>query len=259
MHNSPSIAKYISISDQYFDYVTGSEGVVYYKITADGVLIEAQSLFVNQSALTGESVPVEKRSAKSTATDDNLVFSGSFVTKGRCVVEITHAGTDTELGKIAGFLAKSQTTLTPLQLKLKQLSKVIGIVCLAVCGAVLLIGFVKGVKQMGQGDSLTKVFVDIFLTSVSLAVAAIPEGLPAVVTIVLAKGIENMAQKHAVVKRLTAVEALGSATVICSDKTGTLTQNKMSLVGVFDGEKYRTLQELQPSDSLLQSYCYCWT
>lgn len=227
-------------------------------ITADGILKQSQTLFVNQSALTGESVPVEKRTANSAnVTADNRVYGGSFVTKGHCVVLVTDTGRNTELGKIAGFLAKSQTTLTPLQLKLKQLSKVIGVVCLAVCLAVLVIGFIKGVKQMGQGDTLTGVFVDIFLTSVSLAVAAIPEGLPAVVTIVLAKGIQDMAQKHAVVKRLTAVEALGSATVICSDKTGTLTQNKMSLVGVFDGEKYRLVQDLQPTDNLLQSYCYC--
>ncbi|MCM1289692.1 MAG: cation-translocating P-type ATPase [Corallococcus sp.] len=226
-------------------------------VTADCILKTAESFFVNQSALTGESVPVEKRLLKSGGkNDDGKIFSGSFVTKGRCVAEVVATGAHTELGKIAGMLASSQAMLTPLQQKLKQLSKVIGIVCLSVCLAVLVIGFVKGVKQMSQGDTLTGVFINIFLTSVSLAVAAIPEGLPAVVTVVLAKGIEKMASKNAVVKRLTAVEALGSATVICSDKTGTLTQNKMTLVGIYDGE-YRIAKNIPQDDFNLQAYCWC--
>lgn len=224
-------------------------------ITADCILKTSESFFVNQSALTGESVPVEKQ-AKVRVGDGHKVFSGSFVTKGRCVAEVTATGTATELGKIANLLASSQTVLTPLQQKLKQLSKVIGIVCLSVCLAVLVIGFIKGVKQMKSGDTLTSVFINIFLTSVSLAVAAIPEGLPAVVTVVLAKGLEKMASQNAVVKRLTAVEALGSATVICSDKTGTLTQNKMSLSGIYDG-KYRTAKNVPNDDFNLQAYGWC--
>lgn len=228
-------------------------------VTADCKLIVAEGLFVNQSALTGESVPVEKQALihGKREKDVNRVYSGSLVTKGRCVAQVYATGKATELGKIAGMLANSQNTLTPLQQKLKQLSKVIGLVCLAVCMAVLVIGFVKGVKKMNGNDTLTSVFVDILLTSVSLAVAAIPEGLPAVVTVVLAKGIEQMASKNAVVKRLTAVEALGSATVICSDKTGTLTQNKMSLTGVFDGKNYVTVSNLNKQDFLLQAYCWC--
>lgn len=226
-------------------------------VTADCVLKIAEGFFVNQSALTGESVPVEKHSGKTVVgKDENKIFSGSFVTKGRCVAEVTATGANTELGKIANLLASSQAVLTPLQQKLKQLSKVIGIVCLSVCLAVLVIGFVKGVKQMSPGDTLTGVFINIFLTSVSLAVAAIPEGLPAVVTVVLAKGIEKMASKNAVVKRLTAVEALGSATVICSDKTGTLTQNKMTLVGIYDGE-YHVAKNVSQDDFNLQAYCWC--
>ncbi len=243
-------------------YVTRGDIVVFEAgdvVTADCKLLFAESLFVNQSALTGESVPVEKQAALSNKkpTKDNTVYSGSFVTKGRCFAEVTEVGKNTELGKIAGMLAKSQNTLTPLQQKLKQLSKVIGLVCLAVCIAVLILGFVKGIKRMSQGDTLTSVFVDVLLTSVSLAVAAIPEGLPAVVTVVLAKGIEKMASKNAVVKRLTAVEALGSATVICSDKTGTLTQNKMTLTGVFDGAQYVTTPNLNKQDFKLQAYCWC--
>ena len=228
-------------------------------VTADGRLLYAESLFVNQSALTGESVPVEKQAAAlgRRESDDNRIFSGSLVTKGRCYAEVYATGVHTELGKIAGMLANSGNSLTPLQQKLKKLSKVIGIVCLAVCALVLVIGFVKGIKQMSEGATLTSVFVDILLTSVSLAVAAIPEGLPAVVTVVLAKGIEQMASKNAVVKRLTAVEALGSATVICSDKTGTLTQNKMSLTGVFDGKSYVSSSNLDKQGFLLQAYCWC--
>lgn len=227
-------------------------------ITADCRLLFAESLFVNQSALTGESEPVEKLAFQGSYVKDvNRIFSGGLVTKGRCYAEVTAIGKHTELGKIAGMLASSQNALTPLQQKLKQLSKVIGIVCLAVCLAVLVLGFVKGVKRMSQGDTLTTVFVDVLLTSVSLAVAAIPEGLPAVVTVVLAKGIEKMASKNAVVKRLTAVEALGSATVICSDKTGTLTQNKMTLIGVFDGVQYVTAGNLGRADDLLRQYCWC--
>ena len=227
-------------------------------VTADCKLLFAESMFVNQSALTGESEPVEKQAfTMGSVKDVNKVFSGSLVTKGRCFAEVTATGKHTELGKIAGMLASSQDALTPLQQKLKQLSKVIGIVCLAVCLAVLVIGFVKGIKRMSQGDTLTTVFLDVLLTSVSLAVAAIPEGLPAVVTVVLAKGIEKMASKNAVVKRLTAVEALGSATVICSDKTGTLTQNKMTLIGVFDGVRYVTAANLPQANNLLEQYCWC--
>ncbi len=227
-------------------------------VTADCKLITAESLFVNQSALTGESNPVEKQALHMRAPKDiDKIFSGSLVTKGRCFAEVTSTGKRTELGKIAGMLADAQNSLTPLQQKLKQLSKVIGIVCLAVCLAVLIIGFVKGVKRMSSGDTLTAVFVDVLLTSVSLAVAAIPEGLPAVVTVVLAKGIEKMAGKNAVVKRLTAVEALGSASVICSDKTGTLTQNKMTLIGVFDGVRYVTADKIRDVDYLLDRYCWC--
>lgn len=226
-------------------------------VTADCKLLNCESFFVNQSALTGESTPVEKRQSSSHGKRSDTIYSGSFVTNGRCTAQVTATGSNTELGKIANFLADSKAVLTPLQQKLKQLSKVIGIVCLSVCFVVLVVGFVKGVRAMKPGDTLTAVFVNIFLTSVSLAVAAIPEGLPAVVTVVLAKGIEKMAAKSAVVKRLTAVEALGSATVICSDKTGTLTQNKMSLVGMYDGKSYRRAAQIPQEDANFQAFCWC--
>lgn len=221
------------------DYCLFESGDV---VTADCRLVSAETLYVDESALTGESVPVEKvavpLNSPSNYSARNSVYGGSFVTKGKCAAVVYATGARTELGKIAALLSGKDATLTPLQQKLKRLSKLIGIVCLAVCAVVLVLGFIKGVARMGEGDTLTEVFIDVFLTSVSLAVAAIPEGLPAVVTVVLAKGIESMARKNAVVKRLTAVEALGSATVICTDKTGTLTQNKMTLFGVFDGKRF---------------------
>ncbi len=227
-------------------------------VTADCELLFCEGLFVNQSALTGESVPVEKsvHASGKKQTEANRIYSGSLVTKGKCVATVIATGRRTELGKIADML-DSDRTLTPLQQKLKQLSKVIGIICLAVCFLVLVIGFIKGIHNMSENSTLTTVFVDVLLTSVSLAVAAIPEGLPAVVTVVLAKGIERMASKNAVVKRLTAVEALGSATVICSDKTGTLTQNKMTLVGMFDGKTYTLSDRLDKSNFLIQAFCWC--
>ncbi len=228
-------------------------------VTADCKLLWAEGLFVNQSALTGESVPLEKHASPSIMRqgDVNKIFSGSLVTGGKCCAEVYAVGKSTELGKIADMLSDSHAALTPLQQRLKQLSKVIGAVCLAVCLLVLVIGFVKGVKNMSGDSTLAGVFVEVLLTSVSLAVAAIPEGLPAVVTVVLAKGIERLASKNAVVKRLTAVEALGSATVICSDKTGTLTQNKMSLAGVFDGHHYIAAQGLSGEEHALQAFCWC--
>lgn len=227
-------------------------------VTADCVVLQSQSLAVNQSALTGESAPQEKTALppNSAPTEANEIYGGSFVTSGRCLARVTHTGARSELGKIALALADTRQTLTPLQQKLKQLSKIIGIVCLSVCFAVLVIGFAKACARR-QGESLTSIFAEVFLTSVSLAVAAIPEGLPAVVTIVLAKGIEKMAKKNAVVKRLTAVEALGAATVICTDKTGTVTQNKMTLTSVFDGQKYLSASSGGFECELVMDFCRC--
>ncbi len=225
-------------------------------VTADCVLLQANGLFVNQAPLTGESEPQEK-SQNSTRGGKNKVFSGCFVTKGSCVAKVYATGANTEIGKIATAISDTKQQLTPLQQKLKQLSKVIGIVCIAVCFAVLVLGFAKGVANRMPHQTLTDVFLEVLLTSISLAVAAIPEGLPAVVTVVLAKGIVKMSKQNAVVKRLTAVEALGSCNVICTDKTGTLTQNKMTLVGVFDGTTYRLTQNIDGADNLLVAYSLC--
>lgn len=219
-------------------------------ITADGRIASAEGLFVDQAAITGESVPVNKH-------DGDTVFGGSLVTHGRCLVTVTATGAKTELGKIADMLSDAARTQTPLQQRMKQLSKLIGMVCLAVCAVVFVIGLVKGFGARAAGESVTQVFADVLLTSVSLAVAAIPEGLPAVVTVVLAGGIEKMAAKNAVVKRLTAVEALGSASVICSDKTGTLTQNKMTLTGIFDGKAFCAAEGLTKDNLLLRAFAWC--
>ncbi len=219
-------------------------------ITADGRVTSAEGLFVDQAAITGESVPVNKH-------DNDIVFGGSLVTRGRCLVTVTATGAKSELGKIADMLSGAAQTQTPLQQRMKRLSKFIGIVCLAVCAVVFAIGLVKGFAARTAGDTFTQVFVDVLLTSVSLAVAAIPEGLPAVVTVVLAGGIEKMAAKNAIVKRLTAVEALGSASVICSDKTGTLTQNKMTLLGVFDGKAFCAAENITKDNLLLRAFVWC--
>ena len=230
-------------------------------VTADCKLLVAETVYLNESALTGESVAVEKfalpMSQLNSAKHTNKVFGGSFVTRGRCYGVVSATGQNTELGKIAKLLEQKEQPLTPLQQRLKRLSKLIGVVCLAVCAVVLVTGFVKGVARRGPDDTLAEVFADIFLTSVSLAVAAIPEGLPAVVTVVLARGIENMARQNAVIKRLTAVETLGSATVICSDKTGTLTQNVMTLHGVFDGSEYVSANNIAKVQHLVDFFADC--
>lgn len=225
-------------------------------VTADCALLFAEGLTVDESALTGESLAVEKHAGDGKKRRSRLM-SGSFVVGGRCQAKVFAVGSQSELGKIASALAGTDASLTPLQQKLKQLSKVIGIACLAVCFAVLVINFIKAVGRMSPNDTFTQVFFDVFLTAVSLAVAAIPEGLPAVVTIVLAKGVEKMAKRNAVVKRLTAVEALGAANVICSDKTGTLTQNKMSLFEVFDGANAIPARKLSATNPYLQLFCRC--
>lgn len=225
-------------------------------VTADCLVVESNGLLVNQSPLTGESMPIEKV-ASTTLTENSKIYSASLVTKGSCFAQVYATGNDTEIGKIAHMLNDTKQSATPLQQKLKHLSKVLGIVCLAVCIMVLIVSFFKGIAQMKAGDTLTDVFLNVLLTSISLAVAAIPEGLPAVVTVVLAKGIVKMSAKNAVVKRLTAVEALGCANVICTDKTGTLTQNKMTFVGMFDGDGYKLAQNVAPTNKLLQFYTIC--
>ncbi len=201
-------------------------------VPADARLVESFNLKSEESALTGESLPSEKDAAaeigeKAGLGDrKNMVYSGCSVTYGRGVAVVTATGMNTEMGKIAGLLAGAKDSKTPLQQKLASLGKYLGIVALAACAVIFVVGLISGMEIM-----------EIFMTSVSLAVSAIPEGLPAIVTIVLSIGVQRMVKKNAVIRRLPAVETLGSASVICSDKTGTLTQNRMTLVKAYcDGD-----------------------
>ena len=197
-------------------------------IAADLRLIEAVNLKVQESSLTGESVPVEKNtiamSEEKVGIGDrtNQAFSSSLVTYGRGKGIVVETGMNTEVGKIAGMISNTIETETPLQSKLNQLGKTLGIVAIVICIIIFIVGIAIGKNAM-----------EMFMTAVSLAVAAIPEGLAAVSTIVLAIGVQRMVKKNAIVKKLPAVETLGSSTVICSDKTGTLTQNKMTVQKVF--------------------------
>ena len=198
-------------------------------VPADARLISSVSLKSEESALTGESVPSEK-DANATVKSDapigdrtNMVFSGCSITYGTAIAVVTGTGMNTEMGKIASLLAGEKQTQTPLQKKLAKLGKYLGFIALGICALIFVIGLF-----VHQRDPL-----DLFMTAVSLAVSAIPEGLPAIVTIVLAIGVQRMVKKNAIIRRLPAVETLGSASVICSDKTGTLTQNRMTLMKAF--------------------------
>ncbi len=202
-------------------------------VPADGRILESASLQIEEAALTGESVPVYKLidalnlgEAKDVPLGDrkNMVYMGSTVTYGRGKAVVTATGMQTEMGKIAGALAQAEDGQTPLQIKLSQLSRVLTWLVLGIC--VVIFG-VNMLRFHGTGE---RYILDSFLIAVSLAVAAIPEGLVAVVTIVLSIGVTNMSRRNAIIRRLTAVETLGCAQIICSDKTGTLTQNKMTVV-----------------------------
>ena len=197
-------------------------------IPADIRLVEAVNLKSQESSLTGESMPVEKNTEKIVDPEVgigdrvNMLFSSSLVTYGRGKGIVVETGMSTEVGKIAGMINETEKQETPLQNKLNKLGKTLGIAALLICVFIFVIGLLQGKEP-----------IHMFMTAVSLAVAAIPEGLAAVSTIVLAIGVQKMVKKNAIVKRLPAVETLGSSTVICSDKTGTLTQNKMTVEKLF--------------------------
>ena len=203
-------------------------------VPADLRLIDSSNLKIDESSLTGESVPVEKNFSKvydgkmEIGDRENLAYSSTIVTYGRGMGLVVETGHETEIGKIATSIATVGDEQTPLQRKLAKLSKTLGILVIVICAVVL------GVGVLYKNDPL-----EMFMTAISLAVAAVPEGLPAIVTIVLSIGMGKMAEKNAIVKKLLAVETLGTTTVICSDKTGTLTQNEMTVVKVFtDGQVY---------------------
>ena len=202
-------------------------------VPADGRIIDSASLQIEEAALTGESVPVYKfidiidlKDSADVPLGDrkNMCYMGSTVTYGRGTMVVTATGMDTEMGKIADALSRAEQGQTPLQIKLSQLSKILTWLVLGICVVIF------AVQILRAGGFEFEVILDSFMVAVSLAVAAIPEGLAAVVTVVLSIGVTNMSKRNAIIRRLTAVETLGCAQIICSDKTGTLTQNKMTVV-----------------------------
>ena len=232
-------------------------------VPADARIIEAASLKVEEAALTGESVPSEKTADVldlGGATDiplgdrANMIYMGSSVQYGRCKAVVTGTGMDTEMGKIADQLSQAADEETPLQIKLKELSKILSIMVLVICAVIFAINIIRNLVT-GQGLN-GEFFISTFMIAISLAVAAIPEGLAAVVTVLLSIGVTYMSKKHAIIRKLTAVETLGCTEIICSDKTGTLTQNKMTVVEhvtVTDGEVEVEKDEngkLLPDDNL---------
>lgn len=220
-------------------------------IPADLRIIEAVNLKSQESSLTGESVPVEKSTEKIEGEEIgigdrvNMLFSSSLVTYGRGKGIVVETGMTTEVGKIAGMINNTEKQETPLQQKLNKLGKTLGIVALAICVFIFIIGLIQGKEP-----------IHMFMTAVSLAVAAIPEGLVAVSTIVLAIGVQKMVKKNAIVKRLPAVETLGSATVICSDKTGTLTQNKMTVEKIFINSQTEDLENTKANNEDIEKLVY---
>ena len=209
-------------------------------VPADARIIESASLKAEEAALTGESVPVEKAVQALMMKENNdvplgdrrnMVYMGSTIVYGRGRAVITATGMETEMGKIADALAAAEDGETPLQIKLGQLSRILSFIVLGICI------FIFAFSLLKEGDFHLDVIISTFMVAVSLAVAAIPEGLATVVTIVLSIGVTNMSKRNAVIRRLTAVETLGCAQVICSDKTGTLTQNKMTVVDYYGEEE----------------------
>ncbi|MFD2410355.1 calcium-translocating P-type ATPase, SERCA-type [Paenibacillus rhizoplanae] len=225
-------------------------------VPADVRLLEAASLKTEEAALTGESLPSEKQAGVLEGSDlvigdrTNMAYMSSSVTYGRGVGVVTATGMDTEVGRIAGFISEAENEITPLQKKLDELGKYFTFIILGVCVVIFIVGWLEG-----------RELLDMLLTSISLAVAAIPEGLPAIVTIILALGVQRMAKRKAIIRKLPAVETLGSTEIICSDKTGTLTLNKMTVEKLYVGgetvEADAGLSEIPGGELLLQAMTLC--
>ena len=206
-------------------------------IPADVRLIESANLQIEESALTGESVPSEKNADFITKDEkipvgdkENMAFMSTMATYGRGEGVIVATGMETEIGKIAKILDEDESTLTPLQIKLDELGKTLGYIAMGICAVIFVVGIIQ-----------KRPILEMFMTSISLAVAAIPEGLVAIVAIVLAMGVNKMSKKNAIVRKLPAVETLGAVNIICSDKTGTLTQNKMTVVKTYTLDNLRDI------------------
>ena len=222
-------------------------------IPSDARIIHSYNLKVDESSLTGESVPVEKTEnpiEKESVIGDqtNMVFASTVVTYGRGEALVTTTGMHNEVGKIAGMLAQNEQELTPLQIKLNEIGKIIGLLCIVICAIVFILEFISGVN-----------WLESFKTAVALAVAAVPEGLAATVTIVLAVSVSKMVKQHAIIRKLPAVETLGSTSIVCSDKTGTLTQNKMTILKTYrKGQKVQDLEDAdQETIDMLNAFTLC--
>ncbi len=222
-------------------------------VPADARLLESANLKIDESALTGESVPVEKESGEikevqALGDRKNEIFSSTYVTYGRAKAVVTSTGMKTEIGKIAGMLSGHKESLTPLQVKLNQIGKIIGFLAIGICIIVFLIEWLA----IYPNDPL-----EAFKSSVALAVAAVPEGLSTVVVVVLSIGVQKMVRRNAIIKKLPAVETLGATQIVCSDKTGTLTQNRMTVVKVYRDE-LKTIEDLNDSEKeLLSLFALC--
>ncbi len=218
------------------------------RVPADAVLFEANTLYSDESMLTGESVPAlkvktdENKTKLNGISPNNRIYMGSMITNGTGKAIVVSTGMETEMGKIADMIETAGIQETPLQKKLEKLGEIMVTGCLAICAVVSLIGVLRG-----------EPLIQMLLSGISLAVAAVPEGLPAVVTIALAIGVRRMVQRNALVRRLPAVETLGCATVICSDKTGTLTENRMTVVTAYAGKNPYTLEK--NDEGRLAAYC----